>query len=180
MTEFDILDEPRTRKGGDGGSLGAIALAAAVGAGVALLFATEAGRDTRKRVVRKLRDLEIPDRVERLGSVASERLSEVRSRTRHRSRGQRRRRPVHRERLVHQEPKGENGALYAALGTVAGAAIAALLTPQGGRETREWIGHTFDDLRDNASLRWREHRARRQAPRTPADLEVERLNGSAV
>lgn len=170
MTEFDILDEPRAR---GSGSLGTIALAAAVGAGVALLVATDAGRDTRKRVARQLRDLDIPERVERIGGVAAERLSEVRRR-RHRGGGPRgRRRPK-------RDATGDNGALYAALGTVAGAAIAALLTPQGGRETREWIGHTFDDLRNNASLRWREHRARQEPPKTEADLEVERLNGGAV
>jgi gas vesicle protein len=170
MSEFDILDDPRTTRSG---GLGTIALAAAVGAGVALLVATEAGRDTRKRVARKLRHLEIPERVERLGSVASERLSEARRR-RHRGGG------PHGQRRSKAPSTGDNGALYAALGTVAGAAIAALLTPQGGRETREWIGHTIDDLRNNASLRWREHRARQAAPKTEADLEVERLNGGAV
>ena len=167
MNEFDILDEPRTHGSGDG-ALGAIAIAAAVGAGVALLFATEAGKDTRKRVVRKLRDLEIPDRFEQLGSAASEdEVPRTSSSSWRASSGQ-------------PASKGESSALYAVLGTVAGAAIAALLTPQGGRETREWIGHTFDDLRNNASLRWQEHRARRQPPKTAADLEVERLNGSAV
>ena len=171
MTEFDLLDEPRAP---GSNHLGAIALAAAVGAGVALLMATDAGRDTRRRVARKLHDLDIPERVERLGSAASDRLSAAKGRRRHRGGG-----PHGRQRPKH-EPGGESGALYAALGTVAGAAIAALLTPQGGRETREWIGHTFDDLRNNASLRWREHRARRQAPKTAADLEVERLNGGAV
>jgi gas vesicle protein len=171
MTEFDILDEPRTRSGG---SLGAFALAAAVGAGVALLVATDAGRDTRRRVARTLRHLELPEQIERLGNAASERISEARGRRRHRGGGPRgQRRPK-------REASGDNGALYAVLGTVAGAAIAALLTPQGGRETREWIGHTFDDLRNNASLRWREHRARQEAPKTEADLEVERLNGGAI
>ncbi|MGE5926386.1 MAG: YtxH domain-containing protein [Gemmatimonadota bacterium] len=170
MTEFDILDEPRAARSG---SLGTIALAAAVGAGVALLVATDAGREARRRVTRQLRHLELPEQVERLGHAASERISTARRR-RHRGggpNGQRRSRP---------RAGGENGALYAALGTVAGAAIAALLTPQGGRETREWIGHTFDDLRNNASLRWREHRARREAPKSEADLEVERMNGGAV
>ena len=171
MTEFDLLDEPRSP---GSGNLGAIALAAAVGAGVALLLTTDAGRDTRRRVVRKLQHLDIPERVERLGSAASERLTSARGRRRHRGGG------PHGRHRPRQESGGDSGALYAALGTVAGAAIAALLTPQGGRETREWIGHTFDDLRNNASLRWREHRARREAPKTAADLEVERLNGGAI
>jgi gas vesicle protein len=170
MTEFDLLDEPRAPVSGN---LGAIALAAAVGAGVALLLATDAGRDTRRRVARKLQHLDIPERVERLGSAASDRLTKARGR-RHRGGG------PHGRHRPRQDSSGDSGALYAALGTVAGAAIAALLTPQGGRETREWIGHTFDDLRNNASLRWREHRARRQAPKTAADLEVERLNGGAI
>ena len=171
MTEFDILDEPRAQRSG---SLGTIALAAAVGAGVALLVATDVGRDARRRVARQLRHLEIPEQVERFGQAASDRISDVKRRRRHRGGG------PNGQRRPRRKPTGENGALYAALGTVAGAAIAALLTPQGGRETREWIGHTFDDLRDNASLRWREHRARRAAPKTEADMEVERLNGGAI
>ena len=176
MKEFDILEEPTTARDDAGGpGLGTIMLAAAVGAGVALLLATDAGRDTRQRVARKVRDLELGERMEQLGSVASERFAGVRDRARSRHRGGRRRRPAPRA-----DSRGDNGALYAALGTVAGAAIAALLTPQGGRETREWIGHTIDDLRNNASLRWREHRARQEAPKTTADLEAERLNGSEV
>ncbi|HEX6090553.1 MAG TPA: hypothetical protein VFZ13_10360 [Gemmatimonadales bacterium] len=173
MEEFDLLDEPRAAREHGTAGIGTLALAAAVGAGVALLLATDAGRDTRKRVARKLSHLELGEHVERLGGVAAERLAAARGRGR--GRGGRRR-----HRALRREPKAENGALYAALGTVAGAALAALLTPQGGRETREWIGHTFDDLRNNASLRWREHRARQEAPTTTADLEVERLNGSEV
>ena len=175
MEEFDLLDEPRAAREHGTAGIGTIALAAAVGAGVALLLATDAGRDTRKRVARKLSHLELGEHMERLGGVAAERLSAARARGRGRSRGGRRR-----QHAMRPQPKGESGALYAALGTVAGAALAALLTPQGGRETREWIGHTFDDLRNNASLRWREHRARHDAPKEPADLEVERLNGSEV
>ena len=174
MEEYDLLDEPRAAREHGTAGIGAIALAAAVGAGVALLLATDAGRDTRKRMARKLSHLELGEHVERLGGAAAERLAAARARGRGRSRGGRRR-----HHALRSEPK-ENGALYAALGTVAGAALAALLTPQGGRETREWIGHTFDDLGNKASLRWREHRARHDSAKEPADLEVERLNGSEV
>lgn len=147
MGEFDgwslentpLEAESRTR------GLGALALAAAVGAGVALYLTSDGGRRTRHQVARRVRELEIGERLRERGGVGK------------------------------REASSDRGALYATLGTVAGAALAALITPQGGRETREWIGHTFDDLRNNASLRWREHRAAKRRPTTPADRAVERL-----
>jgi gas vesicle protein len=178
MNEFDItLDEPRA----PATSLGAIAIAAAVGAGVALLVASDTGRDARRRLGSEIRRLELGSRAEEIGGAATDRWKQFR-RERKPGRGGRRRGRRHGgsgRKVVFRETEAEagSGALYAALGTVAGAAIAALLTPQGGRETREWIGQTFDDLRSNASLRWREHRARRRPAEEP---ELERLNGGAI
>ena len=168
MDEFEI-DTGNTTSRNYG--LGAVAAAAAVGAGVALLLATERGAEARRQVARQIRDLELGERAERLGHAASERFSEVRGRG-SRKKGKGRGRKRTRRQVVTTE--GNGSAMSALLGTVAGAAIAALLTPQGGRETRQWIGHTFDDLRSNASLRWREHRAARKPE---VDREVERLNG---
>jgi hypothetical protein len=147
MSEFDgwslentpLEAESRTR------GLGALALAAAVGAGVALFLTSEGGRRARHLVARKVHDLELGERLRERGVTGP------------------------------REAAGDRSALYATLGTVAGAALAALMTPQGGRETREWIGHTFEDLRNNASLRWREHRAAKRRPAGQADRGVERL-----
>lgn len=145
------------------GSIATVALAAAVGAGVALLFTTEAGKATRSRVSRGVRDLELGDRAERLRGAAAGAV---------RHGGQKYRRVV--------EPEADHSVLYAALGTVAGAAIAALMAPQGGRETRQWIGHTFEDIRQNASLRWREHKARKRTPATEADAAARRLEENGM
>ena len=101
MEEFDLLDEPRAAREHGTAGIGTLALAAAVGAGVALLLATEAGRDTRKRVARKLSHLELGEHVERLGGVAAERLAAARGRGR--GRGGRRR-----HRALRREPKAEN------------------------------------------------------------------------
>ena len=38
-----------------------------------------------------------------------------------------------------------------------------------------WLGNTFDDIRENASLRWREHRARRDQPVEPIERTDEAL-----
>ena len=164
MDEFGRYGE-RGRSTASG--IATVALAAAVGAGVALLFTTDTGAETRKTVSRRLsqrlRKLELKNRAGRLGEAALEGWDQVRGE------GQRR---VKKYRS--QARSEDHSALYATLGTVAGAALAALLTPQGGRETREWIGSTFDDIRQNASLRWKEHRARRTAePATEDPLRPE-------
>ena len=157
MNEFGRFDEPGVERGRSSASgIATVALAAAVGAGVALLFTTDTGAETRKSVSRRLRRLELRNRASKLGEAAIEGWEQVRGE------GGRRMRKLRRDRE-------DNSALYATLGTVAGAALAALLTPQGGRETREWIGSTFDDIRQNASLRWKEHRGRR----TPSGPDAE-------
>jgi len=165
MDEFGRYGDP----GGSSSSSGiaTVALAAAIGAGVALLFTTDRGAETRKSVSRsvsrRLRKLELRNRADRLGEAALEGWDQVRGE------GQRRL-----KKYRGRARSEDHSALYATLGTVAGAALAALLTPQGGRETREWIGSTFDDLRENASLRWKEHRARRTAePATTDPLRPE-------
>lgn len=165
MNEYDAIgSEGRHRS--IGGGLATVAIAAAVGAGVALLFTTDAGARTRRRVAGRVRDLELGERAERAGHAALEGFDTIR------------RKGAQRMRRYRREPERESsGALYATLGTVAGAALAALLTPQGGRETRDWIGQTFDDIRQNASLKWKEHRARRNAAE-PTDEALRRLEGN--
>ena len=167
MDDFGRYGEPGSGRGrSSAGGIATVALAAAVGAGVALLFTTDTGAETRKSVSRRLRRLELRNRAGRLGEAALEGWEQVRGEGRKRVKQYR-----------GHAASEDHSALYATLGTVAGAALAALLTPQGGRETREWIGSTFDDIRQNASLRWKEHRARRTAEPVasdPLDAEPQR------
>ncbi len=165
MNEYDAIGSAGRQSRGVGG-VATVALAAAVGAGVALLFTTDAGARTRQRMAGRIRDLELGERAGRAGHAARESLDSIRHRSARRIRRYRRPPPE----------RDSNSALYATLGTVAGAALAALLTPQGGRETRDWIGNTFDDIRQNASLKWKEHRARKKAE--PTDEAVRRLEGN--
>jgi len=159
MDDFGRSWEPGSGRGrSSAAGIATVALAAAVGAGVALLFTTDTGAETRKSVSRRLRRLELRNRAGRLGEAALEGWEQVR--------GEGQRRVKQYRGRGHTE---DHSTLYATLGTVAGAAIAALLTPQGGRETREWIGSTLDDIRHNASLRWKEHRARRTTEPVSSD-----------
>lgn len=142
---------------GDNGSrwrsLGAMTIAAAVGAGVALLFSTEVGRRTRHRVSSQVRDMELRDRAELLGSAALEGIEMLRGR-----------RQQHKNRAM----------LYAALGTAAGATVAAALAPESTRRARVWVEDTLDELRHNASTRWRVHRAKRATRMTPDTAQAMR------
>ena len=169
MSEFDAFDADASHQRSVAGSIATVALAAAVGAGVALLFTTETGERTREGISRRFRDLDLGERTSRLRGAARGGFDRVRS-------------EAERAARHYRQPASDHSALYATLGTVAGAAIAALFTPQSGRESRQWIGDAFDDIRENASLRWKEHRARRaQAPET-TDEAVRRLeeNGEPI
>ena len=169
-TDSFTLTEP----GGSGaGSLVATAVvAAAVGAGVALLFAPEKGVKTRKRLGKRMRKLELAKQFEELelgkraakvGSGAAGGWKQFRK-----------------ESARHLDParggSGMNKPLYALLGTLAGAAAAVLLAPDSGAETRERLGNKLRDMKDDASTRWQEHRAGR---RGAAENGAETGNGAA-
>ncbi len=139
------MNDYEERRGSFGRSLGAMTVAAAVGAGVALLFSTETGRKTRRKVSSQIREMELRDRAEMLSAAALEGIEMMRGRQSHRRRT----------------------TMYAALGTAAGAAAAALLAPESTRRARIWVEDTLDELRHNASTRWRVHRARRDNRMTP-------------
>jgi gas vesicle protein len=135
-------------------SVGALTVAAAVGAGVALLFSTETGEKTRRRVKRQIRDMELRDRAEVFGAAALEGIEVLRGRRHHRNRT----------------------LLYTVMGTAAGAALAATLAPESTRRARAWVEDTLDELRHNASTRWNMHRTRREHRMTPDTVKaIQRL-----
>jgi gas vesicle protein len=145
--------------GAGGGSLVATAVvAAAVGAGVALLFAPEKGAKTRKRLSKRMRKLELGKQIEELelgkraammGSGAADSWKRFRKESA--------------RRIDPDYGGGSSKPLYAILGTLAGAAAAVLLAPDSGARTRERLGNRIRDLKDDASTRWQEHRAGRGA-----------------
>lgn len=164
-TDSFTLTEP----GGSGaGSIVATAIvAAAVGAGVALLFAPEKGAKTRKRLGKRMRKLELSKQFEdlELGKRAAMMGSGAAG-------GWKRFRKESARRLDPETGSGMNKPLYALLGTLAGAAAAVLLAPDSGAQTRERLGSKLRDMKNDASTRWQEHQAGRRA-------SVETGNGSA-
>jgi gas vesicle protein len=157
--------------GAGAGSLVATAVvAAAVGAGVALLFAPEKGVKTRKRLGKRMRKLELSKQLEELelgkraammGSGAAGGWKRFRKKS---------------ARRIDPDRGSSNTPLYALLGTLAGAAAAVLLAPDSGQRTRERLGSKLRDMKDDASTRWEEHRAGRRAA---AQNGMEAGNGSA-
>lgn len=145
----DIDSEPRS-----GSSwwnhVPAMTVAAAVGAGVALLVATERGRETTREVSKRVRDLDLPSRAGTLGSAAVDGYEMIR----------------------HGRRRKSHGALYATLGTLAGAVFAAAMAPESTRKARTWASSTIDDLRHNASSKWSEHRAAKRNRVTPSTADA--------
>lgn len=148
----DLLTDIESEKSGSSwwNHVPAMTVAAAVGAGVALLVATERGRETSRDVSRKVRDLDLPSRASSLGAAALDGYELVR----------------------HGRRRKSHGALYATLGTLAGAVAAAALAPESTRKARSWASNTIDDFRHNASARWSEHRAARRNRVTPSTADA--------
>jgi gas vesicle protein len=143
-TEFDLEEESGSR-GGSGILTGAL-LAAAVGAGIALLLAPEKGSETRHQLGRRARELQLKERVGRLQSDVLRGAGEG-WRQYVKGGGSRRRRLNARRRE----------ATIGVLGTLLGAGAALLLAPESGERTRERIGRGIRRARNSASLRWQPH-----------------------
>ena len=151
--EFDDLNDGHTSDNGDAGGHGLLGLvaAAAVGAGVALLFSTDRGRSLRRTAAERVREMDLEERAADISALAAEGVRYVRHRG---------------------KPRRSRTGLYATLGTVAGAAVAAALAPDSTRKAKDWVGDAFEDVRHSASVRWREHRAARQDRMTPNTAEA--------
>lgn len=149
----DLLTDIESERSGSSwwNHVPAMTVAAAVGAGVALLVATERGREASRDMSRKVRDLDLPRRASSLGAAALDGYELVRH-------GRRQRK--------------SHGALYATLGSLAGAALAAALAPESTRKARNWASSTIDDFRHSASVRWSEHRAARRNRVTPSTADA--------
>lgn len=119
--QFDSLDNSQE---GRGGFVALAVLAAAAGAGAAILLAPEEGAKTRKRVGKGLRSL----RGDAAGTIAQ--LQREIRRRKSQSRREKR--------------------LIALAGILVGAGIAALLAPESGAETRKRLGGTLGRIKVGA------------------------------
>ena len=143
--------------GAGAGSLVATAVvAAAVGAGVALMFAPEKGVKTRKRLGKRMRKLELSKQLEEL--ELGKRAAAVSGGAKD---GWKRFRKESARRMDPNPAGGMEKPLYALLGTLAGAAVAVLLAPDSGTRTRQRLGSKLREMKDDASTRWQEHRGGR-------------------
>jgi gas vesicle protein len=120
------LDSPvvEAARGEHGGFVALAVLAAAAGAGAALLLAPDSGSRTRQRVGRGLRGL----RGEAAGTIA-QLQREIRRRKSHSRREKR---------------------IFGLAGVLVGAGLAALLTPESGPSTRKLLGGKLSRIKTGA------------------------------
>lgn len=132
---------------GAGSMLATALLAAAVGAGVALLYAPEEGSKTRKKLGRRLGNWQdaaasgLSDGMDFLSSNTEELRTLARRRSRRNASDRRR---------------------AALMGTLAGAGLALLFAPASGSRIRSDIGRQVNSLKDDASDKYREFKRRRR------------------
>jgi gas vesicle protein len=119
--QFDSFD---TAQEGRGGFVALAVLAAAAGAGAAILLAPEEGAKTRKRVGKGLRSL---------GGDAAGTIAQLQREVRRRKSQSRRE-----KRLI------------AVAGILVGAGLAALLSPESGADTRKRLGGTLSRIKVGA------------------------------
>jgi gas vesicle protein len=148
--------EPRSSRGGASGTvLTSAILAAAVGAGVALLLAPESGNKTRKRIRKRFGDLNLGRRGQ---AVKSKLLEEATSRLDDLTDRWEDLQEQVETRLVGPRRSGSREVTIGAIGTLVGAGVALLLAPESGAETRERITQKFRHYRGDLSTRWQPHR----------------------
>lgn len=128
MTDIDPVaqfENPDNGSAGDRGGFVALAvLAAALGAGAALLLAPDEGAKTREKVGRGLRSL---------GGDAADTIAQLQREVR------KRRNQSRREKRI-----------IALAGVLIGAGVAALLSPESGADTRRRLGGTLSRIKVGA------------------------------
>jgi gas vesicle protein len=145
MPADDLLNSTEDTSSTERGGFVALAvLAAAAGAGVALLLAPDKGSRTRQKVGQGLRDLG----GEAAGTI--EQLQKEMRRRKHRARGEKR--------------------IIAMAGLLVGAGLTALLTPESGPTTRRLIGGSLSRIKVGAVDRI--ERLRRTEVPEPAETPV--------
>ena len=121
---FDLETANGNARGERGGFVALAVLAAALGAGAALMLAPDAGAKTRERVGRGLRSLR---------GEAADTMAQLQ-------------REIHRRRRQSRRDKQ----IIGLAGLLIGAGVAALLTPESGANTRKRLGGTLSRIKVGA------------------------------
>jgi gas vesicle protein len=169
QSELDDIELGRARRGtGAGTVLTSTLIAAAVGAGVALLLAPDSGRNTRKRLRKRFDDLELgkqarslrdsitEEAIDRFDSIA-DRWEDLQDR-------------LEAQVGIKRRSAGREAGI-GALSTLLGAGIALLLAPETGQVTRDKLSETIRNFRADASTRWRPHRTGDARPSGSGSVE---------
>jgi gas vesicle protein len=125
VSNYDPLKPEDTETAAERGGFVALAvLAAAVGAGAAILLAPDSGYRTRKKVQQGLRDFR-----GEAGETVARLQREIRSRRRR---------------------SGQEKRVTALAGFLVGAGLTAMLTPESGPSTRKFLGDTLSRIKVGA------------------------------
>lgn len=149
--DFDIDSPDGSSQGEKGGFVALAVLAAALGAGAAVLLAPAEGAKTRERVGRRLRGL---------SGEAAETVAQLQREIR------RRRNQSRREKRI-----------IALAGLLVGAGVATLLSPESGPQVRTRLGGTLSRIKVGAIDRMERLRPRGES--TPQSSENGEVNVSA-
>lgn len=156
--DFDIGS--RSRSGG----LSTIVLATALGVGIGMLAAPDAGLKTRRRLRRRLSELgdgleggigEIQERGGRAREVVRDRLARAKKR------GAEAWEDLE-ERFAAEEEDEGSGALSTALAIAAGVAATYFLTSDRAAPARSRVRETAENVRREATDRWQRYQSRRR------------------
>lgn len=160
--DFDFGDRRR------GAGVGTIFLATALGVGIGLLAAPDAGLKTRRRLRKRLETLS-GDLGEGLGEMqglsgrARERMREQLSRMR--KRGEHAWEDLE-DRWHGEEEEDDSGALGAVLAVAAGIAATYFLTSDRAAPARSRVRETAESVRRRATDRWEQYQQHRQEARS--------------
>ncbi len=149
--------------------VGSILLAAAIGVGIGMLAAPDAGPKTRRRLRTRLTALseDLGDGLEQIQERSGRARKRLRDRLeRARKRGEEALEDLE-ERLAREEEEDEeeeegSGALRTALGIVAGVAATYFLTSEGAGPARTRVRETAETVRREATDRWQRYQDRRR------------------
>jgi gas vesicle protein len=157
--DFDLGGRSRT------GGLGSIVLATAIGVGIGMLAAPDAGPKTRRRLRRRITELgeglgdgfeEIQERGGRARERVRDRLAQARKR------GTEAWEDLE-ERISGEEEEDEgSSALSAALAIAAGVAATYFLTSDRAAPARTRVRETAENVRREATDRWQRYQTRRR------------------
>jgi len=141
-SDFNLQPLNGAAEGGRGGFVALAVIAAAFGAGAAILLAPDEGAETRRRVARGLRSI---------GGEAAGGIAQLQREIR------RRRDQSRREKRV-----------FALAGLLVGAGVAALITPDSGTTTRRKLGGTINRIKIGTVDRIERLRQRAEPVEEPA------------